>query len=58
MATFTTTTARTTDSTDRLPALGTAKPASAQPAKAPTASTGVVRKLLNTLMRALANPHV
>jgi hypothetical protein len=56
MTTFTTTKTRTADSTDRIPTLGTKAPA--QNAKIPAARDGVVRRLLNTLMRSLATPHV
>jgi hypothetical protein len=48
-----------TDSTDRTPVLATAKTAAVRQAKAPVGRFGsVARRLLNTLMRSLANPHV
>jgi hypothetical protein len=48
-----------TDSTDRTPALPTAKAASACPPKTSVGRFGsAARRLLNTLMRSLANPHV
>jgi hypothetical protein len=48
-----------TDSTDRTQVLPTAKTAAARPAKAPVGRFGsATRRLLNTLMRSLANPHV
>jgi len=57
MATFTSTKTRTADSTDRIPTLAGPK-SPAQNAKIPAARAGVVRRLLGTLMRSLATPHV
>ena len=48
-----------TDSTDRTPVLSTAKTGSANQPKTPVGRFGsAARRLLNTLMRSLANPHV
>lgn len=47
------------DSTDRTPALSTAKAVSVNSTKSSVGRFGsAARRLLNTLMRSLANPHV
>jgi len=50
---------RGTDSTDRTPALTTTKTAPALQPKATFARFGgAAKRLLNTLMRSLASPHI
>jgi len=51
-----TTTKARTDSTDRTPALPPT--ATRQPKSSAARLSQTVRRLLNTLMRSLANPHV
>ena len=48
---------RTTDSTDRLAVLPSAKTAPAAQPKTP-ARFGAARRLLTSLMRSLASPHI
>jgi hypothetical protein len=57
MTTSTSTKTRIADSTDRLAAIPSTKTTPAQ-AKAPTTRFGAARRLLTTLMRSLASPHV
>jgi len=59
MTTFASSKTRGTDSTDRTPALSTVKTASTSQRKSPTARFGgAAKRLLNTLMRSLASPHI
>jgi hypothetical protein len=53
-------TTRTADSTDRMPALAAARPASPVAFSKPAASRigGAARRILNALMRSLASPHI
>lgn len=58
MTTSAQTQTRPADSTDRTPVLATAKTASGNQAKAPVGRFGAARRLLSTLMRSLASPHI
>jgi len=49
---------RNADSTDRTPVLTTARPAGTARPSATTRIGGAARRILNALMRSLANPHV
>ena len=53
-------TTRTADSTDRMPALAVARPASPVTLFKPAAARigGAARRILNALMRSLASPHI
>jgi hypothetical protein len=53
-------TLRTADSTDRLPALAVARPATPVALLKPAATRigGAARRILNALMRSLASPHI
>jgi len=46
------------ESSDRTQVLPAAKPASVSRPKTPATRVGTARRLLNTLMRSLATPHI